>query len=205
MQAEIAHAAVNAVHAVFALPVDRLVGVEVACVIESRLDFNDLTELATLGPLDHLLAGGKERELTGTAAEDLGVIFECFQNGVVLRLVHAKRLFPHQMLPGIDDVTVDLLMQDVRDGAVDRLNILAGQQIAIVREVIFEVREGFVKPLEGRGIPVTDADDLRLCDLVLQMDPAKRRAGKFPPHQAAADDTKFHCFHMLSPLISCSA
>ena len=133
------------------------------------------------------------------------MIFEGFQNRIVLRFVHAERLFAHQMLSGADDVTVDLLMQNVRDCAVDSFNVLTGQQIVIICKVIFKVREGFIKPLEGRGIHVADADDLRLCDLILQMNPAKRCAGKFPPHQAAADDTEFHCFHMLSPPIFCSA
>lgn len=174
-------------------------------MIESSLDLNDLAELAALGPLDHLLAGGEERELAGAAAEDLRMIFEGFQNRIVLCFVHAERLFAHQVLSGVDDVTVDLLMQNVRDRAVDSFNVLTGQQIVIICKVIFEVREGFIKPLEGRGIHVADADDLRLCDLVLQMDPAKCCAGKFPSHQAAANDTEFHCFHMLSPPISCSA
>ena len=133
------------------------------------------------------------------------MIFERFQNRIVLRLVHTKRLFAHQVLSGVDNVAVDLLMQDMRDSAVDGFNVLTGQQIVIICKVIFEVREGFIKPLEGRRIHVADADNFRLCDLILQMDPAKRCAGKFPPHQAAADDTKFHCFHMLSPPISCSA
>ncbi len=85
-----------------------------------------------------------------------------FQNRIVLRFVHAERLFAHQVLSGVDDVTVDLLMQNVRDRAVDSFNVLTGQQIVIICKVIFKVREGFIKPLEGRGIHVADADDLRL-------------------------------------------
>ncbi len=75
MQAETPCSRRAAVHAVFALPVDRLVRIEVAGVIESSLDLNDLTELTALCPLDHLLAGGEEREFAGAAAEDLRMIF----------------------------------------------------------------------------------------------------------------------------------
>src|SRR5262245_61566309 len=103
--------------------------------------------------------------------------------------VYAKRFFSQQMLAGAQDIHVEPLVEVVRHGAVDRLDVALGQQVVIV-SVGPHSRQRLAEPGHRVGVGVADGDDLWPHADVTEMDPARGGAGELTAHQPAADDAK---------------
>jgi len=73
MHAEIAHTPVLPVEASTALPVDRLLRIEIARMEKQRADFEHPAEAAAPNPARNLLPAGIERELRRAADEEVGM------------------------------------------------------------------------------------------------------------------------------------
>ena len=91
------------------------------------------------------------------------------------------------MLPGAQRGDEDLLVEVVRDGAVDDLDALVREQVAVVGDAPRRGLEALV-PREHVRARVADADDLGSDAELGEVDPARGRARELPAHQAAADD-----------------
>ena len=64
-----------------------------------------------LNPVNELLTGRKIGELTGAAHHHLRVAGHCLQDMGIGLPVDAEGLFAEQVLAGLDDIHIDLLMQ----------------------------------------------------------------------------------------------
>ena len=125
-------------HTIFAIdfnhafPVDGLGDVHVAGMQKSGFDFDDLPELSRLDKLTDFLDGGIKRHLGAAANENVWMFCYAFADGVVGGLVDAEWFFAHEMLPSLDDGTVDFLMQRMRHGTVDGLDFGVRQQLFVI-------------------------------------------------------------------------
>lgn len=182
VQAEVAHAAVFAVEGDLPLPIDRLVRVEVAAVVEGGADFENLAELTGFHVVDDALDGGIEREFGRDSdlylrvrSGNPGDFFCGFE-------VDSERLFREQVLSGFDDLPVDRQVQVVRHGDVDGVDVAIQQG----REVVGGQGDGRHVLLEpfprGRG-RVADGGDDRLRRDTFEVEPPRRRAGELLPHE----------------------
>src|SRR5690606_30731587 len=90
VQPEVAHAAVLAVRLDAALPVDRLLRVEVAGVPEIRLHVYDAPEAPLQRPARDLVRAGVERELRRDAHQHAGAGRDGRVDGLVGRAVDAE-------------------------------------------------------------------------------------------------------------------
>ena len=93
------------------------------------------------------------------------------------------------MLARAQNIHVELLVEVVRHGAVDRLDLAFGQQIVIIGEGP-HARQRVAEPRHRVGVGVADGDDLWPHADVAQMDPARGGAGELAAHQPAADDAE---------------
>ena len=101
--------------------------------------------------------------------------------------VDAERLLAQQVLPRPETRDVDLLVQVVRDGAVDRLDRVVREQLPIVGD---EPRRR-VEPLVPREhVRVQVADDCQLGPDTggVEVHPPGGGAGELAPHEPAADE-----------------
>ena len=108
------YAAVLSVDFNYTLPVDRFVRIHIAAVLETGMHFDYLIETPLANPPDQLLAGRVVREFTCAAHQNLLVFPDRLQNLVVGRFVNTKRFSPQKVLPGVDDIAVNLRVQIVR-------------------------------------------------------------------------------------------
>ena len=197
MQPEVTHATVFPVCLGAALPVYWLVGVEVAAVAEACFEFNDLPELAVLDHLGDPLRAREKWEFARTSDDDSGVFVDDRDDSLSGWKVDSEWLFGEEVLPCPNAVDVDLLVQVVRNGAVDRLNVRICEKLPIVGGGGGERVVGF-EPLHCAGIDVRRSDDHRLRRHVQQMHPTSSGAGEFSPHESATDHAELDLSHRLS-------
>ena len=81
----------------------------------------------------------------------------CGHNVGVGGLVNAERLLAEQVFPGLYNVHIQLLVQVVGNGAVDRLDIGRVQQFCIVPRGDLNAVKGTCEPVEHSGVGITDA------------------------------------------------
>ena len=105
--AQISAAAVLAVEFDHALPVDGLVEVHVAAVVESCMDLKNLAELALSVPIYHGLHSGVVGELAAAAYERAGSLMICFEYIVVCLFVDTEGLFAEKRFAALDNVDIE--------------------------------------------------------------------------------------------------
>ena len=154
---------------------------------EQRAHLDHPAEAPLADPPRDLLAARVEGELRRAADEELRVAGELGEDRLVRGPVDAERLLAEQVLAGLQRRRVDLLVEVVRDGAVDGLDALVREQLAVVGDPPRGGIEALV-PREHLGARVAHADDLRPDAEVGEVDPARGRARELAAHQAAADD-----------------
>jgi hypothetical protein len=159
VHAEIAHASVLPVEAGTALPVDRLLRIEIARVEKERADFEHPAEAGVPNPTGDLLPTGVEGELRGAADEEVGMCLHRRRDCVVRRQVDSKRLLPQQMLSGLNGGDVDLLVQVVGYRAVHRLDRFVLEHLAVIAG---EPRPRIEPLVPGEDVGVGVADDGKL-------------------------------------------
>jgi hypothetical protein len=137
VHSEVAHAAVLAVQLDHALPVDLLVGVKVAAVEQTAPHLDDLPEGVLLDGAEDAASAGEEGKFRRAGDDHVGVVVDCAENLLVCGKVDAKGLFAQQVLSGADDVGVELAVEVVRHGAVNRVYVGASEQVVVVRR--FEI------------------------------------------------------------------
>ena len=126
------------------LPVDRLARVEVARVEELRAHLEHAA-VAPLGdPAADLLAARDRTAAPTSSGRAARVRVDRAVDRVVRGEVDPERLLAEQVLARVEDGDVELLVQVVRDRAVDGLDRVVGEQVAVVGD---EPRRG-VEPLE---------------------------------------------------------
>jgi hypothetical protein len=198
MHAEVAHAAVGAVEMRPPLPVDRLAGIEVARVQEGGADLEHAPEAALGDPAPGLLAAGVERQLRGDAHELPGPLRDLVRDRLARAQVDPERLLGEQVAAGAQDVEVYLLVQVVRDRAVDGVDRVVGEQRGVVGRACGR-RVELLVPGEHALVEVGDVDDPRPHADVGQVHPARDGAGHLAAHQAAADDAQADRAHRRRP------
>jgi len=98
------------------------------------------------------------------------------------------------MFAGINNIDVDLLVQVMRNRAIDRFDLRIREKLLVIRVRGLHARHVLLKP-GGRGRDgVAHRHDTRFEVDAGQMAPARRRAGEFLAHQAAADDAERYGF-----------
>lgn len=194
VDAEITHAAVFAVEFDHSLPVDRLVQVHVAGMTERGAHLDDLTEFVVLYPADKLLTAGEVREFAGAADCYLGMIAARLKNGGVGFGVDTEGLFAEQMLAGVDNIAVELLVKIMRNSAVDSVDFGIVKKPAVVGFIVFDRVEITEKPFLRLIIGVAERDDFGTGDVLGQMTPACGGGSKFASHKTASDNTETDSF-----------
>ncbi len=190
VRAQVAHDAVPAVEFERAFPVDGFIGVQIAAVQVAGVDLDDPAE----GPLlDHppdSLGRREEDPLRRTPHEAVRMLLDGNQDRGVGRQVDAEGFLAHQVFARLDRGEVELLVQIVRHRHVDRLDLVVGQEFAIVARHLSERRDVVAEPVHlGRAQrAVADRDDLGPYRHLRQMQPTGRRAGEFPTHHTAPND-----------------
>ncbi len=90
-------------------------------------------------------------------------------------------------MPAADGVEVELLVQVVRDGEVEDVEVgVAEQLVAVVGEQAHGVDA--LEPRAGLGARVADGLEPRRDRVVVERGPAPDRRRQLAAHQAAADD-----------------
>jgi hypothetical protein len=187
VHAEVAQAAVLAVEGGLPLPVDRLPRVEVAGVEEEGAHLEDAAEAPLGDPARDPLAAGVEGELGGAADEQIRPLGDRGVDGLVRGQVDPERLLAEEVLAGLEAGDVEVLVQVMGDGAVDRLHRVVGQELAVVGD---EPRTGLEALVPGQDLGVRVADDRQLGPDAErgEVHPARRRARELASHQPAADE-----------------
>ena len=194
MHAEVAHHTDFAARRILALPVDRLGRIEVAGMEEGRAHFERTPEFSLAGELEHALRSGQEREFR-TAAHEAPEFFGARGNVPRGGEIDAERFFGQQVFARFQDIKIDLLVQLVRDGDVDRIDFRAGQQFAVVGGGQTQRRQSS-EPIPCRWRKVANCGDFAAHPDILQRAPAADRRSHFAPHQAAADDAETQRAHL---------
>jgi hypothetical protein len=101
--------------------------------------------------------------------------------------VDPERLLAEQVPAGLQNRDVQLGVQVVRDGAVDRLDLGVVEQVAPVGRQPRRRGEALV-PGEHVRVGVAHVHDLRAHVHVGEVQPARGRGRELAAHQAAADD-----------------
>ncbi len=187
VHSEVAEATIFAAELLLALPVDGLLRIKVGAVPEAAFDFHDAAELVVGGKLADEIAARIERHFTAAPDQDFGVCLDRLENFDAGGLVDAERFFPHEVLAGIDDVAIDIGVKVVGDGAVNRVDIFAGEEVAVVGTGLpYRGKPGF-EPVDRNGIGIAGGDDLRSEIWLRKMAPARTGRGELAAHQAATN------------------
>src|SRR5262245_2118286 len=99
---------------------------------KASLHFDDLAETILAHPLSDAAGARKEREFRRTAHQHIWVLLNRLENRLIGRQINPERLFPEQMLPSANDISIDLLVLVVRYSHVDCLYLGRGQQLVII-------------------------------------------------------------------------
>jgi hypothetical protein len=187
VHAEVAHHADRPAVARLALPVDRLGAVEVARVQERVLGLDDLPERARADVLVRELGAGEVGHLARAAGEDVRALGQRGDDAPRGREVDPERLLAHEVLAGRDRVEVELLVQVVRHGEVEHVQLRVLQQAPPV--IGEHAHAGNALEPRARGLArVAHRVEPRRRGVVLERRPAPDRGGQLAAHQAAADD-----------------
>ena len=193
VHAEVIEGTAFTTHCIKALPVGGLGGVEVAAVVETRDDFEDAADGAGLRELEGALRTREEGHLRTAAHEataGLGRGMDATGGGEV----DAEGFLGEEVFAGGKDVAIQLLMQVVRDGHVDHVDVGVGEQSLIVGGLL-RAGGNAIEPRERGGIEVGHSRKDRADRDVGERAPAGERAGHFATHEAAADDADFYGRH----------
>ncbi len=98
-------------------------------------------------------------------------------------LVDAEGLLSHEMLAGPDDVTVDLLVQVVRYGAVDRVHVRGSQQVLVVSRGNRQAGKVLCKPFLHLRVGIAHTGQHGHRAVVKEMAPPCNRAAELAPHE----------------------
>ena len=153
---------------------------------EGAAGLEDAAKRAAGGKRPGALDAGEEGKLRGhadEAAEFLGLVADAAGGGEI----NAEGFFREEVFPGAEDVEVDFLVQVVRDGGVDDIDVIACQQFLVAGDERLD-RGDLAKPVEQAGLEVADGDELGLHRKIHEGEPAGEGAGGFAAHEAAADD-----------------
>ena len=129
---QIAHASVFAVHRSHAFPVQRLGRVDVGGVEEGGFHLEDRADGTGSDEIHHALSAGVEGHFRRAADEKVGALRDGLHDGGVLGGIHAEGLFAEQVFSGGEDGGVKFGVQDVGDGAIDRIDVGVGQKLAVI-------------------------------------------------------------------------
>ena len=119
-------------NSILALPVDRLVRVEVAGVQERAFDLEDAADAAVASQRTTAWPPGKNGNSDEQRTNTSGWLATAAMIALVGVEVDAERLLAEQVLAGLDDVDVQLGVQVVGHGAVDRVDVRVVEQLALV-------------------------------------------------------------------------
>ncbi len=183
---EVVHDARLAAELGLALPVDRLVAVEVAGVQERVLDLDQLAERAGADRVVGELGAGEVGHLARAAGEDVRGL-DRLDDAAAGGEVDAERLLAQEVLAGVDGLEVELLVQVVRDGEVEDVEVgVLEQRVAVVGQQPHALDA--LEPRERVGARVAHGLEPRRHRVVGERRPAPDRRRQLAAHQAAADD-----------------
>src|SRR3954452_16657164 len=132
VHAEVGHDAELAAELRLALPVDRLAAVEVAGVQERVLGLDHLAERTRADGLVGELRAREVRHLARAAGEDARLRLERVHDAPRRRDDDPERLLAQEVLPGLDRLEVELLVEGVRDREVEDVEVGILEQRAAV-------------------------------------------------------------------------
>ena len=204
VDAQVSHTAVFSVGCTHALPVDGFCQIHVGGMLDGEACLDDLPECALAVPFYHLLYGGIEWKFAGAPYKYLGATGHGGLHLLAGRKVHAERFFPDEVFSRADDVAVHLCVQVVGHRAVYGLHLGIGQQLVIIAVKVLCVRH-LAEPVEIFWREVARSNNDGAGQLACQMQPAHGDAGEFAAHQAAADHTEAHGFHIHRAAPFCAA
>ena len=136
---------------------------------------------------------GKKGNSDEQRGEHLGMGAQLGEDLLVGSQVDPERLLSQQVLAGADDVAINLRMQMVWHGAVDRVHAGVGEQLAIVGDRGGDVTQVVGEPIQAGRLGVGDGHQFRADVHIQQMAPALRRTGELARHQPASDDAEADC------------
>ena len=173
----VTHDADLAAEFVLPFPVDWLGRVEIARMMETAADFEHPAESASAHVADSFLCARKKRKLGRTADEPAK-----FAGGVAdfarRDEVDAEWLFREEIFAGTKHVEIERLVQVMRHGDIDDVNVRAGQKFRVVRGEEGRGGNG-PKPLQHRGADIRNTRKHRLRRHVLERTPAGKSASRF--------------------------
>jgi hypothetical protein len=135
-----------------------LVGSRSLGVEEAVADREDLAERAGLGSGDGALHAGKKRELGGDAhkaAEFVAFVADAAGGGEV----DAEGFLGEEVFAGAKHVEVEGLVEVVRHGDVNHIDVGAGEKHAVIGVEVFD-RWHLAEPVEGGGVDVAHGNEL---------------------------------------------
>ena len=193
MHAEVVQGAAFTTHGVEALPVRGFGRVEVAAVVEAGDDFEDAADRAGLRELEGAL-GAREEGHLGAATHEATAGLHRGVDASGGGEVDAEGLLGEEVFARGEDVAIQLLMQVVRDGHVDHVDVGVGEQRLVVGGLLRAGGDA-IEPRERGGIEVGHGREDRADRDVREGAPAGESAGHFATHEAAADDADVYGRH----------
>ena len=193
VHAEVVENAAFAASRVEAFPVGCFGGIEIAAVMEAGDDFEDATDFTGASNFEGTLCSGEERHFR-TAAHEATALVNFFDNAVCGRKIDAEGLFGEEIFAGVQDVEVDFLVEIVRNGGVDDIDLRVGEECVVVGDFLRAARND-VKPGQDVGIQIGDRDEDWLNRDLGEGAPAGEGARHFAAHEAASDNADVDCFH----------
>src|SRR5512138_2768832 len=118
------------------------------------------------------------------------MLFDGFKDGAVGGEINPKGLLAEQVFACADDVGIELLVQDMRHGAVNRVNVAAVEQVVIVGGFDGDAVKVGLEPAEERRVGIADAGDDRGEGELEQVAPAGDGAAELAPHEAEAENAE---------------
>ena len=170
VHAEVAHDSDRAAGFDLAFPVGGLGGIEVAAVVEARVNFQNLAQLAFAGDLIGPLCARQEGELRA-ATHKTAAGFRCIRNRTGGFQVDAKRFLGEQVFSGLEHIEINRLVHVVRHGDIDDIDIRAGQKLVIVGGEKLH-RRNPAEPLALLLRQIADGGEFRLDREIFQNKPA---------------------------------
>jgi hypothetical protein len=174
-------------------------GVEIAGVKKTAIDFQDLPESFSLNHVPDSLHGWEKGEFRRTSHQQFRVLLVRRHDGSVSGPVYAKRFLAHEVLARFQGRAVELLMQVVRDGAVNRFHLGIGQEFLVVPRNLVDGGEILRIPagqVRTSGVKaIANGNQFGAGRHVRQVAPPRQRTGKLTPHQPAANQSKPYPSH----------
>ena len=127
--------------------------------------------------------------------------FTCGDNRGIRLFIDSEGLLSEKMLACVDYIAIELLMKIMRNCAVNRIHFRIFDYLMIIRFIVFDGIEVFEEPFLSLVRRIAYRDNLRTCNVLGKMAPARGGGSKFSSHKSASDNAETDSFTHIKHLV----